>query len=204
MLCGPSCWWHLLLVVLCGHQCTSAREWSVRAHLGWGLSVVYLWCTIFSVVCPSQLFCSAWICCLEVEYYMFVIVICLMLLLCTLPIRISVFVFSWSKLCMSVVVYVMLSLMSVMSPPPVLRNLSVRTAEKLCTYGVYGLGVCLVFWIVVISACVSWINSLTSSSLFWIPFMLNCSMMRFSHFYCLVSVLCGICSHVVVFGLSVR
>ena len=23
----------LLLVVLCGHQCTSAREWSVRSHL---------------------------------------------------------------------------------------------------------------------------------------------------------------------------
>ena len=22
-----------LLVVLCGHQCTSAREWSVRSHL---------------------------------------------------------------------------------------------------------------------------------------------------------------------------
>ena len=24
---------NLLLVVLCGHQCTSAREWSVRSHL---------------------------------------------------------------------------------------------------------------------------------------------------------------------------
>ena len=24
----------LILVVLCGHQCTSAREWSVRSHLG--------------------------------------------------------------------------------------------------------------------------------------------------------------------------
>ena len=23
----------LLLVVLCGHQCSSAREWSVRSHL---------------------------------------------------------------------------------------------------------------------------------------------------------------------------
>ena len=23
----------LLVVVLCGHQCTSAREWSVRSHL---------------------------------------------------------------------------------------------------------------------------------------------------------------------------
>ena len=26
-------WSELLLVVLCGHQCTSAREWSVRSHL---------------------------------------------------------------------------------------------------------------------------------------------------------------------------
>ena len=24
---------YLLLVILCGHQCTSAREWSVRSHL---------------------------------------------------------------------------------------------------------------------------------------------------------------------------
>ena len=38
---------------------------------------------------------------------------------------------------MSVVVNVMLSLMSVMSPPPALCNLSVRTAVKLCILGVY-------------------------------------------------------------------
>ena len=37
---------------------------------------------------------------------------------------------------MSVVVNVMLSLMSVMSPPPALCNLSVRTAVKLCIFGV--------------------------------------------------------------------
>ena len=37
---------------------------------------------------------------------------------------------------MSVVVNVMLSLMSVMSPPPALCNLSVRTAVKLCILGV--------------------------------------------------------------------
>ena len=36
---------------------------------------------------------------------------------------------------MSVVVNVMLSLISVMSPPPVLCNLSVRTAVKLCIVG---------------------------------------------------------------------
>ena len=36
---------------------------------------------------------------------------------------------------MSVVVNVMLSLMSVMSPPPALWNLSLRTVVKLCTFG---------------------------------------------------------------------
>ena len=46
--------------------------------------------------------------------------------------------------CMSVVVNVMLSLMSVMSPPPALCNISVRTAVKLCTLGVFALGVILV------------------------------------------------------------
>ena len=39
---------------------------------------------------------------------------------------------------MSVVVNVMLSLMSVMSPPPDLYNLSVRTVVKLCTLGELG------------------------------------------------------------------
>ena len=37
---------------------------------------------------------------------------------------------------MYVVVNVMLSLMSVMSPPPALCNLSARTVVKLCTFGV--------------------------------------------------------------------
>ena len=45
---------------------------------------------------------------------------------------------------MSVIVNVMLSLMSVMSPPPALCNLSVRTVVKLCTLGVLALGVSLV------------------------------------------------------------
>ena len=39
---------------------------------------------------------------------------------------------------MSVVVNVMLSLMSVMSPPPALCNLSVRTAVKSCIFGFRG------------------------------------------------------------------
>ena len=45
---------------------------------------------------------------------------------------------------MSVVVNVMLSLMSVMSPPPVLCNLSLRTVVKLCTLGVLTLRASLV------------------------------------------------------------
>ena len=45
---------------------------------------------------------------------------------------------------MSVVVNVMLSLMSVMSPLPALCNLSVRTSVKLCILGVLALGVS--FW----------------------------------------------------------
>ena len=45
---------------------------------------------------------------------------------------------------MSVVVNVMLSLMSVMSPHPALCNLSVRTDVKLCIYGALALGVSLV------------------------------------------------------------
>ena len=46
---------------------------------------------------------------------------------------------------MSVVVNVTLSLMSVVNPPPVLGNLSVRTVVKLCTIGVFALGGQLVF-----------------------------------------------------------
>ena len=46
---------------------------------------------------------------------------------------------------MSVVVNVMLSLMSVLSPPPALCSLSVRTAVKICILGVLALGVSLVF-----------------------------------------------------------
>ena len=66
---------------------------------------------------------------------MFAIVICLVLLMCTMTISSSV-------LCvlmvegMYVVVNVMLSLMSVMSPHPVLCNLLLRTVVKLCTLSV--------------------------------------------------------------------
>ena len=75
---------------------------------------------------------------------MFAIVIYFVLLICTLTICSSV-------LCvlmvegMSVVVNVMLSLINVMSPHPALCNLSVRTVVKLCTFGVFALGVTLVY-----------------------------------------------------------
>ena len=45
---------------------------------------------------------------------------------------------------MSVIVNVLLSLMSVMSPPPALCNLSVRTAVRLYILGVLALGESLV------------------------------------------------------------
>ena len=72
--------------------------------------------------------------------YMFVIVICLVVLMCASTISSSV-------LCvkgMSVVVNVILSLMSVMSPPPALCNLSARTVVKLWIFGMFALGVSLV------------------------------------------------------------
>ena len=74
---------------------------------------------------------------------MFAIVICLVLLMCTMAIRRSVLCVLIVK-GMYVVVNVMLSLMSVMSPPPALCNLSVSTAVKLCIFDVLALGVSLV------------------------------------------------------------
>ena len=91
---------------------------------------------------------------------------------------------------------------NVMSPPPALYNLSARTVVKLCSLGVFTLRVSLVSWIVMISACVSWISSLSSSSLFLIPFMLTCSMMWWSYLTFTAGYvwLCGLCRHVVVLG----
>ena len=51
------------------------------------------------------------------------------------PFEVLCCVYSWS-----VVVNVMLSLMSVMSPPPALCNITVRSVVKLCTLGVLALG----------------------------------------------------------------
>ena len=50
--------------------------------------------------------------------------------------------------------YDMLSLMSVMSPPPALCNLSVHKMVKLCTLAVFSVfGVNLVSWIVMTCCC---------------------------------------------------
>ena len=68
---------------------------------------------------------------------MFAIVICLVLLMCTLTIRSSVLCVLIVE-CMSVVVNVMLSLMSVMSPPPALRNLSVYQVMNFGCFGFRG------------------------------------------------------------------
>ena len=52
-----------------------------------------------------------------------------------------------------VVVNVILSLMSVMSPPTALCNISVRTVVKLFNLGVSALGVSLVTRIVIMCVC---------------------------------------------------
>ena len=74
---------------------------------------------------------------------MFAIVICLVLLMCALIIG-SYVVCVFMVEGMSVVVNVVLSLMNVMSPPPVLYDLSARKVVKLCTLGVFALRVGLV------------------------------------------------------------
>ena len=88
---------------------------------------------------------------------MFAIVMCVVLLICTITITITI---SSYMLCvlmvegMPVVVNVILSQMSLMSPPPNLCNLSVRTVVKLCTFDVFALGVSLISWIMMTFACV--------------------------------------------------
>ena len=67
---------------------------------------------------------------------------------CDMPSDVNVYI-DHMKFCvllvegMSVVVNIMLSLMSVMSPPPALSTLSVYTVVKLCTLGVFALRVSL-------------------------------------------------------------
>ena len=79
-------------------------------------------------------------------------------------------------------------------PTTALSNISVRTVVKLCTLAGFTLGVSLVSLIVMIYACVSSGNILSSSSLFLTPFMLTCSVMKFIPLglcVCVVSVVIG-------------
>ena len=98
-----------------------------------GMFVMYC----MSIVCPCQLFCSAWMCCFEEVYK-----VCN----CNMLSVVNVYL-DHLKFCvlmlegMSVVVNVMLSLMS---PHLALCQLSVRLVVKLCTLGVFTLGVSLV------------------------------------------------------------
>ena len=99
---------------------------------------------------------------------------------------------------MSVVVNVMLFLMSVMSLPPVLCNLSARTVVKLCTLGVCFTGELGFLNCDDICMCVVNKQFELREFVFLIPFMLNCSVMRFLSLLLLftaVSVsLCCVCS----------
>ena len=104
--------------------------------------MVFWGCGVCSVVWLYLLFCSVLICCLvEVDFCY-----------CDMFSVVNVYLdrLKFCVVCiimvegMSVVVNVMLSLMSVMSPPPALCNLSLRTVVMLCTLGVLTLGVSLV------------------------------------------------------------
>ena len=93
---------------------------------------------------------------------------------------------------MSVVVNVMLSLMSVMSPLPALCNLSVRTVVQLSTFCVK-------------SACVSLNKQFDFLELVFDSVYVDLLYDEISFTFTAGYVcLCGGCSHVVVFGLSVR
>ena len=89
---------------------------------------------------------------------------------------------------MSVVVIVMLSLMSVTSPPPAMCNLSTRTVVKLCTR------VCLLRgelgFLNFDDICMCVVNKQYELPDFvLIPSMFTCSMMRFIPLHCWICVL---------------
>ena len=90
---------------------------------------------------------------------------------------------------MSVVVTVIVSIMNLMIPLAALCNLSVRHVVKLCNLGVFALSVSGLGFLECgdIYMCAV-ISGLCSSSLFLIPFMLTCNMMRF-----LLLLLLGLC-----------
>ena len=105
---------------------------------------------------------------------------------------------------MSVVVNVMLSLMSVMSPPPALCNLSVRTVVKLCTLGVLALWGKLGF-LNCDDVCMCVVNNQFEFLEFvFYSVYVDLQYEEISLTFTAGSVsLCCVCNHVVVFGLSV-
>ena len=104
---------------------------------------------------------------------------------------------------MSVVVNVMLSLMSVISPPPALYNLSARTVVKLCTLGVcfrgeLGFLNCDDICMCVVNKQFERLDFVFDSVYVNLQYEIS---LTFTAGY--VS-LCSVCGLVVVFGLSVR
>ena len=106
---------------------------------------------------------------------------------------------------MSVVVNVMLSLMSVMIPPPVLCNLSVRTVVKLCTLGVFGFRGELGFL-----NCDDVCMCVVNKPFELLEFVFDSVYVDLQYdeisltFTALSVSLCCVCGHVAVFGLFVR
>ena len=104
---------------------------------------------------------------------------------------------------MSVEVNVMLSLMSVMSPPPALCNLSARTVVKLCTLGVSFMGD-LGFLNCDICMCV------VNKQFELLKFVFDSEYVDLQYDEISLTFTAGsvslycVCSHVVVFGLSVK
>ena len=126
----------MLLVVLCGYQCTSTREWSVCVHISGDNGVWYV-CDILYTVLYVCINCFVVHGCAVSRRY---INVCN----CDMFSVVTVYI-DHLKLCV-VCIHgqryvccsdVMLSLMSVMNPPPALCTLSVHTVVKLCTLGVF-------------------------------------------------------------------
>ena len=102
-----------------------------------------------------------------------------------------------------VVVNVTLSLMSVMSPPPALCNMSARTVVKLCTLGVFrgelGFLNCDDIYMCVVNKQFEILEFVFDSV------YVDLQYDEISLTFTAGSVsLCCVCGHVVVFGLSVR
>ena len=102
---------------------------------------------------------------------------------------------------MSVVGNLMLSLMSVMSPSPALCNLAVCTVVNLYTFGVLALGVGELGFLNCYDICMCVVNKQFEL----LEFVFDSVYVDISLTVTAGSVcLCGVCSSVIVIGLSVR